>query len=456
MSSDRSAEVADLAVARSRKRKADADLADATQHQMAVEWAELNSIEDFRPVYDAGALYIPQADGRWKATTPEQLEREVAEAFDGRKRCAKRADYLSIAAHLSAVCDAPGFFDQAPVGVATPQGFHELKADHTVHTADLSLAHRQVFVLPFAPEYEAEMAHMSALLEQAFAGAHSDEQIDLWWQAIGAILFGLMPKHQLVLLLLGRERSGKSLLQRVLERLFPVDAVAAVSPTSWGHEYHVAALANKRINIVGELSADQPLPEAGFKNATGGNLLTGRHPTHRPFTFRCTASHVFASNVLPHTADRSDAFFRRWRVLRFANTVAADKVDPYLFDKIVAAELPAVLGEAFLGAQRVSKAGAVRTTAEHDAVLQRWRAASNPVVQFLDDAEWIELDPDEQQHTTREVYASYRRWSADAGFRNPFGRNHFLELLEATGATRGVTVKRQAVAGLRLLRREGS
>jgi len=54
------------------------------------------------------------------------------------------------------------------------------------------------------------------------------------------------------------------------------------------------------------------------------------------------------------------------------------------------------------------------------------------------------------------VYQAYRRWSAVCGFRNPFGRNHFLELLDATGASRGVSIKRigsrNVVAGLRLLK----
>jgi putative DNA primase/helicase len=441
--------VADIAVARSNQRKAAAEEADATQHQMAMDWLGRRMVGDWRPVYAAGTLYLPQPDGRWVPMTPGELEGSVADAFDGRKRCSKRADYLAIAGHLQALSEDNAFFDDAPPGVASPAGFHALGDDGQVATVDLALEHRQLFVLPFAPDFEAEAPLMDGLLAQAFAGAHQADQTELWWQAVGAILFGLMVRHQLVLLLYGRERSGKSLLQRVLERLFPVDAVAAVSPASWDHEYHVAALANKRINIVGELSADRPLPEAGFKNTTGQNLLTGRHPTHRPFTFRCNAAHVFASNVLPHTADRSDAFFRRWRVLRFANTVPADQVDPNLFEKIVG-ELPAILASACRGAETVAQRGAVRTTAEHDAVLQKWRAASNPIVQFLDDAEWVELDPAAQLHRTAEVYQAYRRWAAAAGFRNPLGRNHFLDLLEATGATRGVLVKRQNVVGLRL------
>lgn len=169
------------------------------------------------------------------------------------------------------------------------------------------------------------------------------------------------------------------------------------------------------------------------------------------------AAHWFASNVTPPTTDRNEAFYRRWRVLRFANTVPSERVDSSLFDKIIASEMPAILANAFLGAERVARAGTIRTTAQHDLVLDRWRLASNPLQQFLTDEEWIDLDPDAQAHGTPEVFETYRRWSASCGFRNPFGRNHFLELLDATGATRGVTIKRidskNVVVGLRLLNR---
>lgn len=455
MSADRAAEVADLAVERARKRQAAAEADNATHHDMALGWAEAHTIGGHAPVYTNGAYYVPRSDGLWKRMTHEEVQVSVARMFNGRKFCRKNGDFRQIADHIAALCEADGFFDEAPPGVVTPMGFHYLGVTGAVETMPLALAHRQAFALDFVPEYEADAPLFDGVLATAFDGDHAEAQTDLWWQAVGAALFGLMPRLQVVLLLLGRERSGKSLLQRILERAFPAAAVGAVSPASWGHEYHVATLAGKRLNVVGELSDDAPIPAASFKNVTGQNLVAGRHPTHRPFSFRCQAAHVFASNVLPPTTDRSEAFYRRWRVLRFANTVPAERVDPDLFDKIIAHEMPGVLAQAFLGAQRVARAGRVRTTPAHDAVLAKWRLAANPLQQFLADDEWIELDPGYRLHASADVYTAYRAWSAAAGFRNPFGRNHFLELLDATGATRGVFIKRiddkTVVVGLRLL-----
>lgn len=454
MSADRESSVADLAVERRRRRQAAADAADATHHDLAHGWCEARAVDDRPPVYTNGSFYVPGPDALWMRVSHEQVQVEVARMFNGRKLCRKNSDFKQITEHIAALSEVEGFFDQAPLGVVSPAGFHVMSADGHVETERLSLDHRQTFALDYSPEFDAEAPLLDGVLRAAFEGDDPEAQIDLWWEAVGAALFGLMPRLQVVLLMLGRERSGKSLLQRIVERAFPAGAVGAVSPASWSHEYHVASLAGKRLNVVGELADDAPIPAAAFKNVTGQNLVAGRHPTHRPFSFRCQAAHVFASNVLPPTTDRSEAFFRRWRVLRFANTVPVDRVDPDLCEKIAANEMGAMLASAFLGAERVARAGRMRTTLAHDAVLTRWRHAANPLEQFLGDDEWVVLDPGARELAKADLYAAYRQWAASTGFRNPFGRNHFLELLEATGAGRGVLIKRvgsrEVVAGVRL------
>ena len=409
-------------------------------------------------MYAGGAVHVPDAGGLWRAFRTERIEVEVARQFNGYKLCKKRSDYTQIAAHVEALTEDVDFFESAAVGVTSPRGFHRLSSAGHVETVTLDLSHRQTFALAHGPETDADAPLMDELLAAAFEGDSQAEQQDLFWQCFGAALFGLLPRLQVVVLLLGAPRSGKSTIQRILESAFPRDAVSAVSPHQWNHEYHVAALANKRLNVVGELSDDKPVPAAAFKNVTGLNLVGARNPTHRPFSFRNAAAHVFASNLMPPTTDRGDGYDARWRVLHFANTVPAERIDHFLLDKITAHEMPAILAQAFQGAERVAKAGALRTTAAHEAALSKWRYAANPLEQFLGDEQWVELDPAAAAHSTRDVYAAYRRWSAGAGFRNPFGRNHFLDLLESTGAARGVLIRRvgtkTVVAGLGLLQQD--
>ncbi|HZP89176.1 MAG TPA: hypothetical protein VFB54_20385 [Burkholderiales bacterium] len=72
-----------------------------------------------------------------------------------------------------------------------------------------------------------------------------------------------------------------------------------------------ASLAGKSLNIVGELDPRAPIAGGPFKAVLGGDLITGRHPTHRPFAFVSQAAQVFNGKRLPPINDRSDAFFRR-------------------------------------------------------------------------------------------------------------------------------------------------
>lgn len=442
MSRDRSSEVADIAVQRQRKRQQDAASADATHDAIAQAWLDSLTIDAHGPVFSGGAFHVPDASGLWLPVSMEQAQVQIGRMFADRKRCKRQSDYKQIATHASAIAETSTFFAEAPVGVVTPRGFWRLGANHKAKREPLKLQHRQQFRLEWEPDFDAESVLVDGLLHSAFEGDHADEQIDLVWQLIGAMLFGLLPAHQCAALFIGKEKTGKSTLQRLVEKAFPASAVAAVSPAVWSREYNVAALAGKRLNVVGELADDAPIPAAAFKNVTGGNLLEGRHPTHRPFYFVPLASHLFASNVLPPTTDRTEAFFRRWRIVRFKNRVPEERADPRLLEKIFAGEMPAFLANAFAGAERVASSGQVRTTAAHAEVMAKWKAAANPVLQFLLDDAWVTLDRDAAPVPTLEAYASYRKWASSSGFRNPFGRNHFLDLVDTTGAGLGVSLGR--------------
>lgn len=427
---------------------------DATHFELAERFVAHHAKGFDLPTFVGGDFYLPTDAGIWERRSLGWIEAGVARLFVGEKLARKASDYRGIAATAINLADNPQFFAEAPAGIATPGGFHRIGAAHRVETEPLRLAHRQTFRLDWAPDEDCEPVLVDRMLADALNGPDAAEQIELVWQIIGACLFGLLARHQLAALLIGAERSGKSTLQEIVRRLFPAEAVSAVSPASWGREYFVASLAGKRLNLVGELDDSAPIPAAAFKNITGGGLTEGRHPTHRPFSFVCTAAHLFASNVLPGTTDRSEAFYRRWRIVHFRHRVPDEAVDPELVDKVARDEMPGVLARAFKAAEAVSAAGGLRTAPSHRALLDKWRHAANPVLQWLADPDAVELDPDADPVSTPDAYAHYRRWAAEAGFRHVFGRNHFLDLLDATGPSRGVVVARRAsgrvVTGLRL------
>lgn len=245
-------------------------------------------------------------------------------------------------------------------------------------------------------------------------------------QLFGCAVTRSLWRYRVVALLLGATSSGKSTLLSMLSSVFPRDQLGACGPQKWANEYYVAALAGIALNVVGDLDKKEPIP-GYFKNVVGRDLIQGRHPTHRPFTFVCEASHFFNSNHCPPTADHSDAFFNRWRVVHFSRSVPARDRDRDLDKRLIAEETGAMLGWALRGAAEVARAGAIIETETHAKAIQRWRVANNSALAFLFDEGECELNA-EASTPGQELFRAYQSWARDNGFK-PFGRNGFYEAL---------------------------
>jgi putative DNA primase/helicase len=106
---------------------------------------------------------------------------------------------------------------------------------------------------------------------------------------------------------------------------------------------------------VGELPENVAIPAAIFKSVIGGDLITGRHPTHRPITFKNEAAHVFMSNHLINSRDQSEAFFARWVIVEFPNSRLRSglPIDPMIASRIIESETPGIAHWALQGAARM-------------------------------------------------------------------------------------------------------
>jgi putative DNA primase/helicase len=253
----------------------------------------------------------------------------------------------------------------------------------------------------------------------------------------GAAITRQLWRWRIVAALLGPTTSGKTTLLNILAKLFPSDQVGATGPQRWDSEYYRAALAGKALNIVGELDPHQPIPGGAFKSVVGQDVIEGRHPTHRPFSFVCQAAHFFNANKLPPTIDRSDAFFKRWRIVHFKHQVADDQIIPDLADIIFGEEIGPVLAWMLDGGVMVAMERGLPTTPEHDALIRKWRNANNSALQFVCDSEVCLLDP-AAVTDGKPLFDRYQAWARDSGVK-PFGRNGFYEALEEGGGRLGMT-----------------
>jgi len=414
--------------AKNGKRQAHPD-ADASHHVLAKCF--LQAIPAPGYVYVEGALW--QYTGEiWERVPDARLEVDIGERFDSHDKCQRKSDYGAIRRHIEDICRDDAFFEQAPLGLMAGGEFWKPEGE-SIKRLPPSPDLRQRYRVPFAPDFDSPYPRFRSYLDRTFKhddAALSNAQTDLLQEALGIILLGGFYRYEKALFLYGRARSGKSVLLRLLEGLLPSELIGSVSPFDWAHDYHRAALAGIRVNVVGELPNDKPIPASDFKSVIGRDRIAARNPFGRVFSFRPTAAHLFNSNSFISTKDQHPAFFDRWLILHFQNTVPADERDPELVTRILADEGPALLAWALLGAVRLLRHGGRFTRSPAaELVLDKWRCSSDSVRAFMEEC----TKPQKGVLILRgEAHTTYRGW-CEAEQRRAVGRNAFYNRLEDIG-----------------------
>ena len=256
-----------------------------THHGYAENLIARLTSDGWKPVGHEGTLYVIDPGANiWIRKDQAALEQLVAESYDDGDNCRRRADYTAIALHATSLVADDAFFAAAPVGLACPGGFYRIVGG-SIRVEPLKPGHRQRVLVDVTPSSEAT-PQFDAFLHDTFKSETEREeleQIELLQEVAGAIVLGFMHRYQKAVVLYDPYgRAGKGTFESILRHLVPASFVTAVSPFTWEQEYFAVALAGARLNVVGELPDDRAIPAAIFKSVIGGDLITGRHPTHRP------------------------------------------------------------------------------------------------------------------------------------------------------------------------------
>lgn len=424
-------EVSLLSLDRSVKARIDETNTVETHHGYAISILGEFTEGTWAPKGHQGSLYVANpANGLWERKPLETLIRRVAERHDAKEHCSRASDYRAIAEHAISLANDETFFDEALNGLACPGGFYQIDGDD-ITLIPLTPNHRQRVMLDFTPE-KMPTPLFDKFLNETFGSAHEGEeeqQITLLQEIVGGIMLGILYKFQIAILFYEPfGRAGKGTLEKQIRQLVPKDFISAISPFRWNQDYHVATLAGKRLNVVGELPENEPIPASAFKTVIGGDLVTGRHPTHRPITFSNEAAHLFMSNHLITTKDQSEAFFARWKILEFPNSRlrSGQPLDEGLAQRIIDNELPGIAYWALEGAARLLLNRKLSPSSAHDRLMAKWRRTTNTLEEFIHDD--CVLSPDGEYRRSA-FYSDYTGWCSDNG-RKAFAKGRVKELLE--------------------------
>ena len=405
--------------------------------------ADMTTEDTTSPISCYGEIHRYR-DGIWIPFSDNKVSAYVADSrYDGQNICRLGAHYQAIAKIMYAQGIDDNFFQSAQMGVATAKHFYCITEQGNIVKSSLDSSHRCRFKLPFEPNNQPTPL-FGKFIDEAFASKNAletQQQKLVLQEVIGGALIGGLAQFHKAVIFYGATRAGKGVLVKIIQAMLPQEAISAVSPFKWDHEYHLAAMAGKRLNLCGEFPEDNQIPAAAFKQIVGGDPISGRNPAGRVFTFVADASQIFSCNYLPYCREQSESFYNRWQAIHFPNSVPADKRDPKLADKIIESELGGVLQWALYGAARLIKQQHYSESIVHDRLMSEWRIRSDSVAAFCaSEGRKLIIDYEQQQNEkmpTKNFYSAYENYCHEERVKS-VGKKTFFGRLESI---QGITIK---------------
>ncbi len=389
-------------------------------------------------VFDEGSVHgYEAATGLWQPILHSRL-RVIVSSFagspkaDGKPVRIRMNDAQGAVGLASDMVHRAEFFNDAPPGIAFSNGFVTLNSQGEMRRMSHAPRQRQRWGYSFPFDPDASCPEFDEFLLATFDGDDDAAQkVATLEEFGGACLFGKATEYERALILLGPGASGKSTTTKVASGVMPPKSVCAIAPQNMAQEYYLARLAGKRLNFVAELPDTKVIQSEVVKGVISGDLQTGRHIREAPFDFKPTAGHLFAANRLPQSADQTDAYYRRWIVLRHNNVCPETERDPQLADRILAHEIPGIVGRFVRGAARLIRNGGYSIPPSSTATVTDWRHAASSVAVFLD----VYTRPSrtgEAGTLSSDLHAAYGTWARAEGF-VPCAQNVFGGHLASAG-----------------------
>lgn len=226
-------------------------------------------------------------------------------------------------------------------------------------------------------------------------------------------------KHEVFWQLYGNGKNGKTVTLDIIRRLVGPHNVSAMPLTGLIERFQQWPLALAKANICGELPTDIGRGqfhalEGAFKDAVSGGEIEVEKKGADKYYAKCRARFVLSANSLPTFVDRSDAIWRRLRIIPYPVQIPeAERVNG-LADIIAATDMPGIAAWALAGLADVIRLGKVPDCPAGEAHKGRHRANCDHERQFL--TEHYQQDADGRTEA-KALYDQFRGWMADNGYK---------------------------------------
>jgi putative DNA primase/helicase len=236
-------------------------------------------------------------------------------------------------------------------------------------------------------------------------------------------------KLEKVLLLYGTGANGKSVFFEIVNALLGSDNVSSYSLQSLTNDngYYRAMLANKLVNYASELNGKQE--NSVFKQMASGEPVEARLPYRDPITLTNYAKLIFNCNELPKDVEQTNAYFRRWLIVPFDQTIPEHEQDKELSKKIIKCELPGVLNWVLDGLNRLLNQKKFTHSEAVELQLKEYKKKSDSVQMFLEDEGYERSTSTHKEG--KELYRLYKEYCIESNYRAVSNRNFYDRLRNA-------------------------
>lgn len=233
-------------------------------------------------------------------------------------------------------------------------------------------------------------------------------------------------KQQKCLLLYGSGSNGKSVFFDIVKALIGSKNLSTWSLRNLGDENCRALISNKLLNYSSEMDAQ--INKETFKQLVSGEPLQARLKYKDSFTIENYAKLMFNCNELPKDVEFNNAYFRRFIIVPFTETIPEAEQDKDLANKIIAKELSGIFNWILTGLVRLINQGKFSESEIADNALKEFQQDADSVYQFLNAYNYKKNDAAKTRFM--QLYHEYQEFCKNNGYRS-LNTGNFRRRLEA-------------------------
>jgi putative DNA primase/helicase len=300
-----------------------------------------------------------------------------------------------------------------------------------------------LFSLPFDYDPAATAPAWQAFMDQVLPDDGESQDFLAEW--FGYVLSGRTDQQKMAALI-GKKRSGKGTIARVLTALVGKENVSGLNLGLLGGTFGLEPFVGAALAVASDVrwhsrnigDAVQVLLEV-----TGEDHVTVHRKNKQAWKGRLGARFMLMSNDTPTFTDRSGALVDRMLYVSFRQSFYG-REDAGLTDKLMH-ELPGILNWALDGLDRLNSRGRFTQPASGMAEAESTRRLADPIGAFIDD--WCEIGP-ECTISLDHLFLKYQHWCEGEGrVRDTTTKEIFSRDLRSK--VDGLTVDRLRVEGKR-------